>query len=292
MRGNPDVGIFAVAVSGSIPASAGEPVIAARLATENEVYPRECGGTEALDGYGGGLLGLSPRVRGNPLCAVVNTTVAGSIPASAGEPSGRNGPRKPQRVYPRECGGTANLITLDILPKGLSPRVRGNLLYTAFRAKAVRSIPASAGEPYFKLHYSVVYTVYPRECGGTYASWSLCLLGAGLSPRVRGNPEVLDWTADTPRSIPASAGEPPSWTLPARSFKVYPRECGGTPPQISCTTGYTGSIPASAGEPVCRLGGLAGRWVYPRECGGTIPPTDAGAEEEGLSPRVRGNLPG
>ena len=50
------------------------------------------------------------------------------------------------------------------------------------------------------------------------------------------------------------------------------------------------SIPACAGEPIERAGIVSYMKVYPRVCGGTwedhfLPPAD-----QGLSPRVRGNL--
>ena len=53
-----------------------------------------------------------------------------------------------------------------------------------------------------------------------------------------------------------------------------------------------GSIPACAGEPIEAFPMWLSQLVYPRVCGGT---TAHNAKEElplGLSPRVRGNLPG
>ena len=50
-------------------------------------------------------------------------------------------------VYPRVCGGTHLLRWFDYWLKGLSPRVRGNLLDTLGQLWVVRSIPACAGEP-------------------------------------------------------------------------------------------------------------------------------------------------
>ena len=51
--------------------------------------------------------GLSPRVRGNPAEILVKFHEHGSIPACAGEPDYFTGQRRPPRVYPRVCGGTA-----------------------------------------------------------------------------------------------------------------------------------------------------------------------------------------
>ena len=155
------------------------------------------------------------------------------------------------------------------ISSGLSPRVRGNLAATVACTLAMRSIPASAGEPSLGGLGHQTVPVYPRECGGT--RWLLPVLPSrpGLSPRVRGEPKI---------------GE----CLPCR-ITVYPRECGGTglswaaqstssglSPRVRGNRGQhrrvgerTRSIPASAGEPkeeICE--GLVMK-VYPRECGGT-----------------------
>ena len=169
-------------------------------------------------------------------------------------------------VYPRECGGTRGKYK----PRnrgygpGLSPRVRGNLPL----------------RPRMESEHDT----------------------AGLSPRVRGNPageNVVNAGGPGSGSIPASAGEPER-DLPddnAGAFvRVYPRECGGTPPAelvigrdlrrvyprecggtsastgVSSNAGLTRSIPASAGEPQLP----ARRTVR--------------SSNSGLSPRVRGNL--
>ena len=51
-------------------------------------------------------MGLSPRVRGNPIANMVEGNFDGSIPACAGEPSRRLEPSRQGWVYPRVCGGT------------------------------------------------------------------------------------------------------------------------------------------------------------------------------------------
>ena len=51
-------------------------------------------------------IGLSPRVRGNPLRMVPRGQSLGSIPACAGEPQSFFCLTAPHWVYPRVCGGT------------------------------------------------------------------------------------------------------------------------------------------------------------------------------------------
>ena len=93
------------------------------------------------------------------------------------------------------------------------------------------------------------------------------------------------------------------------SVEVYPRVCGGTPPDAGIAPvvkglsprvrgnlgnavahlACRGSIPACAGEP--RLVGRPSHalWVYPRVCGGTGSIVRGERGAIGLSPRVRGN---
>ena len=147
---------------GSIPASAGEPKRREKRDGEDEVYPRECGGT--LFGWlmDGDSIGLSPRVRGN-----LDGQGSESIP--------------PKPVYPRECGGTVAGAFSRGCTQGSIPASAGEPPH-AHSGPMPRSIPASAGEPTHCRKPLGLTTVYPRECGGTIGSPH-----GGLSPRVRGN---------------------------------------------------------------------------------------------------------
>ena len=133
-------------------------------------------------------MGLSPRVRGNlvPLSQAIQRD--GPIPASAGEPGCRAPAARRPGAYPRECGGTRWLSTLKLSEEGLSPRVRGNQAIAPERESRGGPIPASAGEPPGPAWPVGCLRAYPRECGGTIQIPSGALAGAGLSPRVRGNP--------------------------------------------------------------------------------------------------------
>ena len=50
-------------------------------------------------------------------------------------------------VYPRVCGGTDGLERVCQGGQGLSPRVRGNLVWRDVDIETIGSIPACAGEP-------------------------------------------------------------------------------------------------------------------------------------------------
>ncbi len=213
---------------GSIPAGAGEPYDAARLAPVSPVYPRGCGGTVGLEQVEVSGRGLSPRVRGNPQGLRPAGVRHRSIPAGAGEPRAWSGRRAPTRVYPRGCGGTGMMEGPKTRAEGLSPRVRGNLSLRELVTENERSIPAGAGEPHGALMSSARHEVYPRGCGGTDVHDRCCDCGAGLSPRVRGNPRALGAASFPVRSIPAGAGEPMNGRVTLHMAWVYPRGCGGT----------------------------------------------------------------
>ena len=253
------------------------------------VYPRVCGGTQAHPVIPALTTGLSPRVRGNQEILAVVAQRPGSIPACAGEPlprglqrheqgsipacAGEPGPRPTPTgrpwVYPRVCGGTLLTLLRVADDKGLSPRVRGNLVLRIAAIEPPGSIPACAGEPLIGSAIDHDPAVYPRVCGGTVLRLSRTFVEAGLSPRVRGNPSAADPSGPKKGSIPACAGEPTERRHLWRPQGVYPRVCGGTPPKpqsASSTTGLSprvrgnrmrkmrpllgsGSIPACAGEP-------------------------------------------
>ena len=65
-------------------------------------------------------------------------------------------------------------------------------------------------------------------CGGTLLVDSVGDADIGLSPRVRGNPAVVQENLCAGGSIPACAGEPKTRSACWCGTRVYPRVCGGT----------------------------------------------------------------
>ena len=253
----------------SIPALAGEPIPRYNLPSGRPVYPRACGGTNAQHINLIGKVGLSPRLRGNPAIIAPLSVCHGSIPALAGEPVYDPNLEYQSPVYPRACGGTGQAISLGRYAAGLSPRLRGNPPVLGSNGLPQGSIPALAGEPPTGIRQPIGGKVYPRACGGTgsIAEWTAG--DCGLSPRLRGNPQLDNEAHELSRSIPALAGEPCRVYLRIRNVRVYPRACGGTghfchadavvgglSPRLRgnhTIPGWhlwrVGSIPALAGEP-------------------------------------------
>ena len=187
VRGNRGVSKRVPGCVRSIPACAGEPIPVDLIDWTGGVYPRVCGGTQPGHDDVGSPRGLSPRVRGNRGEGDTGTAPNGSIPACAGEPGRGSARIWSIAVYPRVCGGTAEVIARNAFRVGLSPRVRGNQGRAGDSYAGLGSIPACAGEPgvngiEVELHGSIpacagepvprslslaAILVYPRVCGGT-----------------------------------------------------------------------------------------------------------------------------
>ena len=293
----------------SIPAWAGEPILATAGASACKVYPRVGGGTDCLRVPIGILSGLSPRGRGNLLPDALDGINYRSIPAWAGEPSLRRRKARMLAVYPRVGGGTPSVAPPGLTPAGLSPRGRGNHPGGGRAGPVRRSIPAWAGEPYRGGPGLRHAEVYPRVGGGTLPGAGARRGLVGLSPRGRGNRGPFKPRHETARSIPAWAGEPPLAGGLLPGLPVYPRVGGGTAAKMyelgfpvglsprgrgnpleegELARGHR-SIPAWAGEPLTLPRRCFGCTVYPRVGGGTSLTELEEAMELGLSPRGRGN---
>ena len=187
-------------------------------------------------------------MRGNRVTSPLAETMAGSIPACAGEPTSCGLLRTKSGVYPRVCGGTQNPIPVATENWGLSPRVRGNLALSFTLTASMGSIPACAGEPHAPFVYENFPGVYPRVCGGTIHMLNTYNINMGLSPRVRGNQRNVCLFDSQKGSIPACAGEPPAGTSFYPAIGVYPRVCGGTEPGMNAVEFQPGLSPRVRGN--------------------------------------------
>ena len=187
MRGNRSRGAVRRGCEGTIPAHAGEPARRRGSTQEPRDYPRACGGTLRILGQRPQGEGLSPRMRGNRVTGVFRQGIGGTIPAHAGEPVPLFFMWLRIRDYPRACGGTPGHSGHTGHPKGLSPRMRGNLIGVGSLLGLQGTIPAHAGEPNKPFMTSRRNRDYPRACGGTNIPPGVLPPLSGLSPRMRGN---------------------------------------------------------------------------------------------------------
>ena len=172
-------------------------------------------------------LGLSPRVRGSPLCRRGHhRRRKGSIPASTGQPCDKAFRWRLSTVYPREYGAACLPILMLNSYAGLSPRVRGSRRQRRRASFGLRSIPASTGQPVKCNKKNMGRRVYPREYGAADKMETDAKGIRGLSPRVRGSPMAPRPTGTSSRSIPASTGQPACAGGTHEASAVYPREYG------------------------------------------------------------------
>ncbi len=167
--------------------------------------------------------------------------------------------------------------------------MRGNLVCLMGVETVHGPIPAHAGEPRLENCQDKSQMAYPRACGGTPLHSKRGQFLRGLSPRMRGNRDLLEKLIHGSGPIPAHAGEPGVFLRLFKKLRAYPRACGGTPIcLVLCTflpglsprmrgnlvtatnfAGRSGPIPAHAGEPRASAVVQFARGAYPRACGGT-----------------------
>ncbi len=255
------------------------------------------------------MYGLSPRLRGNRLQGRARGQGVGSIPALTGKPATVRHFDPPSRVYPRAYGETSAQGWRGWVLRGLSPRLRGNLLKSSFGSPSHRSIPALTGKPARPRDRGLAAQVYPRAYGETSGGPGASTTTTGLSPRLRGNRELLVAGNGEPRSIPALTGKPEYHRRIEAIERVYPRAYGET---LACRHSLpqerglsprlrgnrlqgrargqgVGSIPALTGKPEMHVFRYWKRWVYPRAYGETLGGVNTVEKLNGLSPRLRGN---
>ena len=174
----------------------------------------------------------------------------GSIPANTGEPSLQAAVSRRSRVYPREYGGTRCPGCRYPSRWGLSPRIRGNRDKVLVSPQIIGSIPANTGEPAQLAESGPTTKVYPREYGGTCGSPAYSTHTTGLSPRIRGNPQVDRHQIARIGSIPANTGEPFIGLRRWSDRRVYPREYGGTASASEPRSSVTGLSPRIRGNRV------------------------------------------
>src|SRR5690606_15897972 len=190
-------------------------------------------------------------------------------------------------VYPRGCGERSISGGLLRIKHGLSPRMRGTVLYCRYRKSRTRFIPADAGNGSHDTILDIIGPVYPRGCGERGSASAEPIATGGLSPRMRGTDNLTEDEMINIRFIPADAGNGGFIRDRDSGLPVYPRGCGerlirchlagvdrGLSPRmrgtdIMCDAAFLIErfIPADAGNGVTHGCSHEGKTVYPRGCG-------------------------
>ena len=196
-------------------------------------------------------------------------------------------PNSTARVDPRVCGETGYQGRRVLWIRGRSPRVRGNLELVPGIEERGGSIPACAGKPTTATVSAIPTTVDPRVCGET-TSWPRSRSsGAGRSPRVRGNRDLVPRRVSCCGSIPACAGKPFTQGKTVLLFQVDPRVCGETPLALGFGFSNKGRSPRVRGNRAGDVvGGRQDRSIP--ACAGKPATHDRSSDRSAVDPRVCG----
>ena len=145
LRGTSGKGITMDAVTGIIPALAGNICVPRRGRPFPRDHPRACGEHLWDEGAIVKTVGSSPRLRGTSRPHTPLPFDCGIIPALAGNMRCACGPLSHCGDHPRACGEHSRLQRRCVKRTGSSPRLRGTSFRLAWLLSHVGIIPALAG---------------------------------------------------------------------------------------------------------------------------------------------------
>ena len=194
------------------------------------------------------------------------------IPAHAGNSGAIGSAASGLADHPRACGELSRRRRAWSTPTGSSPRMRGTPDHARRPASLSRIIPAHAGNSSSRFRGARRgarrHPDHPRACGELVKVSTFAVRSPGSSPRMRGTLSQSRPHAQTPRIIPAHAGN-----SSLRRFGVgllygsSPRMRGTLPQDRASLPERVGSSPRMRGTPghPDRICGLSAD--HPRACG-------------------------
>ena len=165
MRGTPVASFATIAVTGIIPAYAGNTSQCAALRAVLRDHPRVCGEHMSATSLAVRLTGSSPRMRGTPVDGSWHALLSGIIPAYAGNTRSECARFHFRRDHPRVCGEHFRTPIRGRATRGSSPRMRGTLPSTIRSAETRGIIPAYAGNTMAVMFSRIDVRDHPRVCG-------------------------------------------------------------------------------------------------------------------------------
>ena len=274
-----------------IPARAGNTGYSAPMPIRPPVHPRSRG--EHLLAHPGLVHGhgSSPLARGTPDAREDGAAHDRFIPARAGNTLGQGNVVSHFTVHPRSRGEHSQTEAQIETRTGSSPLARGTLDKVSGNTKAIRFIPARAGNTRPRKERASRAPVHPRS-RGEHAFDVLSGNGrTGSSPLARGTRLLPPADRRAPRFIPARAGNTRRTTGRRTYTAVHPRSRGEHQRVLRRGEGGAGSsplargthhrgpalperrrfIPARAGNTGTQSRTLPGGSVHPRSRGEHVP---------------------
>ena len=206
-----------------IPAFAGNTDFIRALFSSYQDHPRIRGEHSPSAGTAVMMRGSSPHSRGTPEGNLRQLNIAGIIPAFAGNTFPTQQPCCLSRDHPRIRGEHCANSATKIIAKGSSPHSRGTRDIPRGRSGKYGIIPAFAGNTRCMGSGKVGTRDHPRirgEHSSTRRERSQCV---GSSPHSRGTHCALIILHDSPRIIPAFAGNTTNTDYWQPIFKDHPR---------------------------------------------------------------------
>ena len=213
--------------------------------------------------------GSSPRVRGKPPAASVESVRCGLIPARAGKTSTTRSRPSERPAHPRACGENPGAVRRRVGREGSSPRVRGKPPAVPGRRRIRGLIPARAGktEPLSSARKN--HWAHPRACGENGRGGAGQAVLQGSSPRVRGKPAGVSQGMGWGGLIPARAGKTRTRLALPLAWPAHPRACGENAVVVAYNKSEAGSSPRVRGKLGQRREGTPLRGLIPARAGKT-----------------------
>ena len=230
------------------------------------------------------------------------------IPARAGNGAWSRSAWSRSAVHPRARGERVDHKSINAIINGSSPRARGTVKREKEGTKAHRFIPARAGNGARSAWIRAIRAVHPRARGERGGRDGNLMAPDGSSPRARGTGHTRQGQNDSPRFIPARAGNGARFRICGSRWTVHPRargerclvarpgvRCCGSSPRArgtgkSSTTenASSGFIPARAGNGSTLATVAIRLTVHPRARGERLVGGLGRHGSIGSSPRARG----
>ena len=173
--------------------------------------------------------GSSPRIRGEyrtkwlPLCST------GIIPANTGRIQPRSVGYRRSTDHPREYGENPAPSTTQLISRGSSPRIRGELSAQRTAHTWIGIIPANTGRILQVEAFREGFGDHPREYGENPHNSTASFQPLGSSPRIRGECPMFVAAYDGEGIIPANTGRIPRQVRKRVLCGDHPREYGENP---------------------------------------------------------------
>ena len=188
MRGTQNASHLRPAVSGIIPAYAGNTLRLRRMFSSTRDHPRICGEHHGQTNKVMTIVGSSPHMRGTLIGGDGLKTGRGIIPAYAGNTLVFQWMMYASRDHPRICGEHMLLSCVFARSLGSSPHMRGTPPESYLVQNCRGIIPAYAGNTCSLRRLYLTQRDHPRICGEHLGCVRVCEGVMGSSPHMRGTP--------------------------------------------------------------------------------------------------------